>query len=245
MPKHKIPNLLTFVRICLAFLSVIFILPFGFDLFSELRIYFYKFGYTIFLLIIFSAAMITDFVDGYLARKWNVVSSFGKLWDPLADKMITIVALIYLLIINMFNPALVILIVIRDLVVDGSRVIMSKNNIEIQASKLAKIKTFYISIIILFALLLASIYQGINVGIIKENLNDANFLGAIPEFSFFSYTKYLEFVSNLSVFSSNFSQINFFLAISIINFLTLLGGVIISYISGIQYLLKIKLYFLK
>lgn len=108
----------------------------------------------------------------------------------------TIVALIYLVVIKMFNPALVILIVIRDLIVDGSRVIMAQNKIEIQASKLAKIKTFYLSIIIIIALLLASIYQGINAQMMTTKMMttktsyDAE---RIPEFSISGYAKLISF----------------------------------------------------
>lgn len=69
MPKYKIPNLLTITRVILAIVSVLFILPMGFDLQGSYQLYTYKFGYTIFLITIFIVAMATDFIDGYLARK--------------------------------------------------------------------------------------------------------------------------------------------------------------------------------
>jgi CDP-diacylglycerol--glycerol-3-phosphate 3-phosphatidyltransferase len=78
--------------------------------------------------------MITDFLDGYIARKTDTVSDFGKLFDPLADKFITTSALILLAVMRIVPVWVVILFVLRDLVVDGSRNLAAKNNLEISAS---------------------------------------------------------------------------------------------------------------
>ncbi|WP_051449491.1 CDP-diacylglycerol--glycerol-3-phosphate 3-phosphatidyltransferase [Mycoplasmopsis cricetuli] len=161
LQKNKIPNLLTIFRIIMALLSIVILTVFyilqknNFYLSSlidseskSIRIYFlYIF------LFIFIIAMISDFLDGYLARKWNVISNFGKLWDPLADKMITLVALIFLTTEKFYLLPIVAIILIRDLIVDGSRTLLVSKNIDIAASKLGKIKTFYISIVIICTLI--------------------------------------------------------------------------------------------
>lgn len=119
--KRKLPNLLTLFRIGLFVPLLIFILL---AVYADV-----KNGYLIFnslILVTFVLAMATDFLDGYLARRWNVVSETGKLWDPLADKIITTTVLIYLAGANFVPFWIVVLIVVRDLLVDGHRVAMAQ-----------------------------------------------------------------------------------------------------------------------
>ncbi|MBU4690640.1 CDP-diacylglycerol--glycerol-3-phosphate 3-phosphatidyltransferase [Mycoplasma sp. ES3157-GEN-MYC] len=112
------------------------------------------------MLIIFIGAMITDYFDGYIARKNHLVTSFGKLWDPIADKMMTTASLIFLMVISKgFIPFwIVLLFVIRDLIVDGCRVAMKEHNIDVSASIWGKIKTLVqtFAIILLFIIAIAS-----------------------------------------------------------------------------------------
>lgn len=100
--------------------------------------------------IIFIIAMLSDFLDGYLARKNNQVSEFGKLFDPLADKMITGVALVFLFLIKFSFMYVFIIFFIRDLVVDGFRNVAAKNNLKVAASIWGKIKTIIQSFAIPF-----------------------------------------------------------------------------------------------
>ncbi|WP_233091214.1 CDP-diacylglycerol--glycerol-3-phosphate 3-phosphatidyltransferase [Mycoplasmopsis gallinacea] len=104
------------------------------------------------ILLFFIGAMVTDFLDGYFARKNNQVTEFGKLWDPLADKIITTLTLIYFAVMNYVPFWIVLIFVIRDLIVDGSRVTMAKNNIGVEASIWGKLKTLIMTagIIIVF-----------------------------------------------------------------------------------------------
>ena len=104
--------------------------------------------------ILFAIAMITDFIDGYIARKTNTVTTFGKLFDPLADKFMTTSALIALAVLNIVPVWVVIIFVLRDVLVDGSRNIAAKNNLDVAANMWGKMKTVFqsLAIIMLFVL---------------------------------------------------------------------------------------------
>ncbi|MBD0391738.1 CDP-diacylglycerol--glycerol-3-phosphate 3-phosphatidyltransferase [Wolbachia endosymbiont of Pentalonia nigronervosa] len=94
---------------------------------------------------IFMFACITDFFDGYLARTWQVQSKFGKLFDPIADKLIvvsTIIMLIYMHKINDFTIVPSIIIICREILVPGLREFLIATNVSLPVSKIGKIKTF-------------------------------------------------------------------------------------------------------
>lgn len=111
-------------------------------------------------LIIFSVASITDFLDGKIARKYNLVTTFGKFADPLADKMLVTSAMV-ILCLQMANtkywwfmPAWgLILILCRDLIVDGTRFICAGKGETIAADMFGKIKTFVTMFAIVFLFL--------------------------------------------------------------------------------------------
>lgn len=98
--------------------------------------------------IIFIISMITDFLDGYFARKNNQITVFGKLFDPLADKITITITLIFLSYFQYTYIYIVIFMIIRDLIVDGSRNIFAKNNLKIEASIYGKLKTIFQSVAI-------------------------------------------------------------------------------------------------
>lgn len=98
---------------------------------------------------IFVISMITDFLDGYLARKKNQITTFGKLFDPLADKITINVTLIFLAMFHYSSFIFVILFIIRDLVVDGSRNIIAKHNLKFEANIFGKLKTIFQTIAII------------------------------------------------------------------------------------------------
>jgi len=95
--------------------------------------------------LIFIFACITDFFDGYLARAWKVQSKFGKLFDPIADKLVvvsTIIMLIYKQKINNVTIIPSVIIVCREILVSGLREFLIATNVSLPVSKAGKIKTF-------------------------------------------------------------------------------------------------------
>ncbi|AMD81100.1 CDP-diacylglycerol--glycerol-3-phosphate 3-phosphatidyltransferase [Mycoplasmopsis canis PG 14] len=151
--KNNIPNLLTLFRMVLI-LPLLIIFPIAWALSINTNLSSINIALTSIILVIFVIAMFTDFLDGYLARKWKVVSNFGKLWDPLADKVMTTSVLIFLAWMNIIPFWIVVILVIRDIVVDGARVVMSKNNISIAANLYGKLKTLVLSIAIIFVMIM-------------------------------------------------------------------------------------------
>ncbi|MCC3161168.1 MAG: CDP-diacylglycerol--glycerol-3-phosphate 3-phosphatidyltransferase, partial [Mollicutes bacterium PWAP] len=109
--------------------------------------------------LIFIIAMTTDFLDGYIARKRNEVSEFGKLWDPLADKIITTTAFIMLTIIGIIPFPVVILFIIRDVIVDGSRNLAARKGMKIEANWWGKSKTIAQSLAIISLFILLPIFK--------------------------------------------------------------------------------------
>ncbi len=93
--------------------------------------------------IIFSLAAITDWLDGYLARKWHIETVLGKFLDPLADKLIVMGALIMLIPLDRVPAWAVFLILAREMLVTGLRSIASSEGIVIAASPLGKYKTIF------------------------------------------------------------------------------------------------------
>jgi len=92
---------------------------------------------------IFGVAAITDWLDGWLARRWQVVTVLGKFLDPLADKLIVMAALIMLIPLGRVPAWAVFLVLARELVVTGLRSIASSEGVIIDASALGKYKTIF------------------------------------------------------------------------------------------------------
>jgi len=103
--------------------------------------------------LVFSLAAITDWLDGYLARKWQVVTVLGKFLDPLADKLIVMAALIMLIPLDRVPAWAVFVIFAREMLVTGLRSIASSEGIVIAASDLGKYKTIFQMISIIGLLL--------------------------------------------------------------------------------------------
>lgn len=101
---------------------------------------------------IFVVASVTDFLDGYLARKYDLVTTFGKFMDPLADKLLTSAAILVFLEQGLFAAWIAIVIISREYIVSGVRLVASSNGKVIAAGQLGKLKTVVtmIAIIILY-----------------------------------------------------------------------------------------------
>ncbi len=144
------PNRLTLIRIFLAPLFVVFFLID--DIYARLA-----------ALIIFTVAGITDLLDGYLARKYNIVTGFGKFMDPLADKILVSSALVAFIALGYAKSWMVVPIIIRDFFITGLRSLAAYKGVVIQTSGFAKAKTFL---------------QMVAVGVILAFINLKTFLPA-------------------------------------------------------------------
>ena len=135
------------------------------------------------LAALFVLAAITDFADGFIARKYNMITTMGKFLDPLADKLIVNSAMILMIPIGRIDAWIVVIMIMRDLIVDGIRSIASSEGIYIQASILGKQKTLaqifavtalmihypflgmdahFVGTIVLYVAFLLTIYSGID-----------------------------------------------------------------------------------
>ena len=142
----------------LATLRIILVIPFIMVLTLALKAENSAFEITMRILatIIFAAASITDYYDGKIARKYNLVTNLGKLLDPLADKILVISALVTLTKFDEISLWFVLIIIFRELLITGLRSIVAAEGVVIAAGNLGKWKTFVqmvvLVIIILFPL---------------------------------------------------------------------------------------------
>lgn len=124
----NLPNTITLLRIS--------VVPFLFILLSSPGEF-----WSLILAILFVIASITDFFDGYVARKYQMITTMGKFLDPIADKIMVNTAMILMIPIGRIPAWIVAITIIRDLMVDVIRSIASSEGIYIQASTLGKQKT--------------------------------------------------------------------------------------------------------
>lgn len=104
-------------------------------------------------LVIFAGASITDWFDGYLARKNNLVTNFGKFMDPLADKLLVCSALICMIEMKRLDAWVVIVIIAREFIISGFRLIAAENGVVIAANYWGKFKTVSQMIMIILLIL--------------------------------------------------------------------------------------------
>ncbi len=125
----NLPNKLTVFRVLLIPVFIVFMLVPGIP------------GGKWYALAFFCVASVTDFFDGYLARKNNLITNFGKFMDPLADKLLVCSAIIALCSMGRFPGWIVIIIIAREFTISGFRLIASDNGRVIAASWWGKVKT--------------------------------------------------------------------------------------------------------
>ena len=143
------PNKLTVLRMILVPFLVLFML-FGWG--GEANRYI--------CLAIFVTSSVTDWFDGYLARKHKLVTNFGKFMDPLADKLLVCSALICLIEQNKLEALIVIIIIAREFIISGFRLIAAENGVVIAANYWGKFKTVSQMIMIILLILdLGGVFQ--------------------------------------------------------------------------------------
>lgn len=144
----NLPNKITIARICM--IPIMVIIPFiniegSFQIFGGL-------SYTnLVTVIIFLIASLTDFLDGYIARKNNLVTTFGKFLDPIADKLLVISAMMMLVESGIIPAWIPIIIAAREFIVSGIRMLAAGEGNVIAASWLGKVKTVSQMVAITFA----------------------------------------------------------------------------------------------
>lgn len=148
------PNKITLIRMLLVPVFMI-------SLFSN-----WDFGKPL-AVVIFIIASVTDFLDGYIARKYNQITDFGKFFDPLADKLLVTAAFVGLVEFNIMPGWVAIIIIARELIVSSLRTVAISNGKVIAASNFGKAKT--IIQIIGVVILLWIGYLNISLGIIALN----------------------------------------------------------------------------
>lgn len=136
----NLPNKLTMIRMAMIpFFVACFYLPFNFGLYIAAGV--------------FAFAYATDALDGYLARKNKQVTDFGKLMDPIADKLLSAAALIMLCYMEMIHPVAVIIILSREFFISGLRLVCADKGIVVAASNWGKLKTISQAVCIMAVML--------------------------------------------------------------------------------------------
>lgn len=156
--KMNLPNKLTIFRILLIPLFILLLLGESAG-WGWYRFLFYGImEYVDYIaLAIFIIASLTDLLDGKIARKYNMVTNFGKFMDPLADKLLVCSALIALVELGRIPAWIVIVIISREFIISGFRLVAADNGVVIAASYWGKFKTVFQ--IIMVCLMIADIWQ--------------------------------------------------------------------------------------
>jgi CDP-diacylglycerol--glycerol-3-phosphate 3-phosphatidyltransferase len=166
--KMNIANQLTILRIIL--------IPFF--------IYFLLAGQLAIAFIFFLLASFTDFLDGYLARKYHLITNFGKFMDPLADKLLITSALICFVELGMLNSWVVILIISREFIVSIFRAIAAAEGIVIAASWWGKAKTISQMIMVIILLLNNYPFSLLNLSVDQISIYVATILTVVSGYDY-------------------------------------------------------------
>lgn len=138
----NLPNKLSMIRIIAIPLVMLFMLPISIYSFSPDGWNNFISSYGMIVAgIIFVIASLTDFADGYIARKYNLITDLGKFLDALADKMLVISILLAFIELGRISAWPVMIICLREFMVTGIRLIASKDGVVMAAKMLGKIKT--------------------------------------------------------------------------------------------------------
>lgn len=153
--KMNLPNKITILRMIIVIaIIVLALLPRG-PLFGFWKVeYDYR---MISILALFILGSISDFLDGHIARKYNLVTTFGKFMDPIADKLLVNSLFIILTGMGHIHWLVTVIMVSRDIIVDVIRLIMVERGTVIAASKLGKLKTVSQMISLILVLVLPGI----------------------------------------------------------------------------------------
>ena len=157
----NLPNKLTMARVVLVPVFMVFAALCGYGT--------AEFNATVALIagVVFAVASFTDYLDGYLARRDNLVTDFGKFADPLADKMLTTAALIYMVVDGVCSPVVLALVMFREFAVAGVRMIAATTGTVIAANMWGKVKTVLQMVTIIFYYFAAALAPADAIGAVS------------------------------------------------------------------------------
>lgn len=163
----NLPNKLTLVRMLLVPVFMVFVSLSQYGAADYNSLYYLLAG------VVFAAASFTDFLDGHLARKWGMVTDFGKFADPLADKLLTTVAFLYMMRDGVCSPVVVSIILAREFAVSGLRMIAAgaKDGKVIAANMWGKVKTVLQMITIILYFFAAALAPADAIGMVQLAAN--------------------------------------------------------------------------
>lgn len=147
----NLPNkITTFRMICVVFIAIFLLIPTD----GILVVPFFELPITsIIAWILFIIASISDFVDGHIARKYNLVTDYGKFMDPIADKLLVNTVLIILSVYGVIPVICTIIMIARDTIVDAVRMNAVRKNIVVAANIFGKLKTVLQMVALVFLLI--------------------------------------------------------------------------------------------
>ncbi len=144
----NLPNKLTVIRVCLIPVYLVFLLIFQIP------------HHMVWALVIFALASITDWLDGRIARKNNLVTTFGKFLDPLADKLLVMTALICFAFERWIDPIAVVIILGREFMVTGLRLVVANEGVVVAAGIWGKLKTAFTMVALIAIMVLQIFWPG-------------------------------------------------------------------------------------
>ncbi len=195
----NLPNKLTMARVVMAVLIIIILLGgdytvslFGFEIpklfVNESIVVDLKYIIAGFLFII---ASLTDFLDGYIARKYNLITDFGKLVDAIADKILVNSVLIILAAQGFIHPIIPVVVIIRDSVVNSIKMLAASKGKVVAAIKSGKIKTACLMVGIVLTLFYNLPFELWNISVGSVLLFIATILSIVSGVQYFTLNKHL------------------------------------------------------
>jgi len=190
----KLPNRISFSRIVIALIiCIILLFPFDSAGLTTLKIFVNEsivvdIKYII-VGVLFVIASLTDIFDGYIARKRNCSSDFGKMIDAIADKILIDSVLILLATIGFIHPIIAVIVMIRDVAVDSIKRYIASRGLVIGSSKLARVKTILFMVSISMILFYNLPFELFNLKIADIVLVIATIISVVSGFEYYSLLK--------------------------------------------------------
>ena len=195
----NLPNKLTLFRIILVPITVlVWLFPYGY---FNISLPVYQVGdvslplLNIIVCLLFAIASFTDFLDGQIARRKGLVTTFGKFADPIADKLLVNTLLLILAVKRMIPVVPVFLMLSRDTIVDGCRMLASRNGVVIAAGLFGKLKTVLQMFGRIFVLLNNLPFALWNIPVADVLIWFASFVSVMSGYSYFMQVREFVFES--------------------------------------------------